>query len=197
MHWFTSDPHFNHHNIIQYCNRPFDTVSEMNEILLRNINSRVAEKDTLYVLGDWCFATKSEYLETAKKFRRRIVCKDVRLIFGNHDRPSLAEIFRTAKDLETVNVTEDTDKQRIVLCHYALRTWHRSGKGAWHLYGHSHGTLADDPHALSLDVGVDCHNYAPISFDQVRALMKQKDWKPIDHHGQKQEDSLSEEVGTP
>jgi calcineurin-like phosphoesterase family protein len=64
-----------------------------------------------------------------------------------------------------------------------MRVWNKSHHGAWHLYGHSHGTLPDDPNALSFDCGVDCHNYTPISFEQVEAIMAKKTFKPIDHHG--------------
>jgi calcineurin-like phosphoesterase family protein len=75
--------------------------------------------------------------------------------------------------------------QDITLCHYALRVFNKSHHGSWHLYGHSHGTLPDDPNSLSFDVGVDCHNYFPISLDQVKKIMSKKTWKPIDHHGKK------------
>ena len=55
--------------------------------------------------------------------------------------------------------------------------------GAWHLYGHSHGLLPDDPNALSLDVGVDCWGFRPVSFAQIQACMATKTWKPVDGHG--------------
>ena len=40
----------------------------------------------------------------------------------------------------------------------------------------------DDAGALSLDVGVDCHDYFPISFKRVKELMKKKEYIPVDHH---------------
>jgi hypothetical protein len=51
-------------------------------------------------------------------------------------------------------------------------------RGVWQLYGHSHGTLSDDEMALSFDVGVDCHNFYPISYEEVKEIMKQKKWTP-------------------
>jgi hypothetical protein len=78
-------------------------------------------------------------------------------------------------------------EERIILAHYAFRVWDRSHHGSWNLYGHSHGTLPDDPHARAIDVGIDCHNYYPIEFDQVKEIMDKKLWQPIDHHGTHQE----------
>jgi len=52
------------------------------------------------------------------------------------------------------------------------------------LFGHSHGTLPDDANALSIDVGVDCNNYFPFTFDQIKAKMDKKSFKPTDHHGE-------------
>lgn len=46
------------------------------------------------------------------------------------------------------------------------------------LYGHSHGTLPDDEAALSFDVGVDCHNFYPVSYEEVKAVMARKKWTP-------------------
>ena len=48
---------------------------------------------------------------------------------------------------------------------------------------HSHGSLADDPNSLSFDVGVDCHDFKPVSLDRVSEVMASKTFKPIDHHG--------------
>jgi len=59
-----------------------------------------------------------------------------------------------------------------------------------HLYVIQHGSLPDDPHARSFDVGVDCHGYTPISWNRVKEIMATKHWKPIDHHGGKSEDGM-------
>jgi len=53
--WWTSDYHFSHFNIIRYCNRPFKTVEEMNETIIRKHNERVKPKDTVFFLGDFIF----------------------------------------------------------------------------------------------------------------------------------------------
>ncbi|VXC07823.1 conserved hypothetical protein [Chryseobacterium sp. 8AT] len=42
------------------------------------------------------------------------------------------------------------------------------------MYGHSHGTLSDDEMSLSIDVGVDCHNFYPVSYEEIKELMKKK-----------------------
>lgn len=34
--WVTSDTHFSHKNIIEYCNRPFKDIYHMNETLVKN-----------------------------------------------------------------------------------------------------------------------------------------------------------------
>ena len=65
-----------------------------------------------------------------------------------------------------------------ILLHYAMKIWRSSFRGTWHLYGHSHGSLPDDPNSLSFDVGVDCHDYYPISYKEVKAIMAKKTWTP-------------------
>ena len=172
--FFTSDPHYNHKNIITYCNRPFASVSEMNESLINRWNSVVSHEDTTYVIGDFAFD------KNPSKFLCRLNGTKV-LIKGNHDkRPYREDGWDAIHDY-----LEITHKgKHIVMCHYSMRVWNKSHRGSWMLYGHSHGTLPDDPYSNSIDVGVDCHNYTPISFDDVERIMKKKKWKPVDHHGQ-------------
>lgn len=79
MNWFTSDWHFGHRNVINYCNRPFATVEEMNDKLIDIWNSTVKDEDTIYFLGDFSLSPRwsSEILPKLKG-TKILVC-------GNHD----------------------------------------------------------------------------------------------------------------
>lgn len=52
---FTADTHFGHMNILDFLNRPFIDVEEMNEALIENWYHRVEGNDTVYILGDMFF----------------------------------------------------------------------------------------------------------------------------------------------
>lgn len=123
-------------------------------------------------------------------YRARIRCRNIVLVLGNHDpqtmngtvRPEFATLFREVQSLLRVKVPVAGSPQLIILCHYAMKVWDRAHYGTWHLYGHSHGSLPDDPAARSWDVGVDANGYAPISVDEVAAIMAKKSFKPVDSH---------------
>jgi calcineurin-like phosphoesterase family protein len=176
---FTSDTHFDHSKVIEYCDRPFKDRDDMNEALISNWNSVVDPDDTVYHCGDFAFSNQSR----ASWFTARLNGKK-HLITGNHDRRIQ---YHSGMGWESVNpyLEVTIEKQSIVLFHYAMRVWNRSHYGAWQLYGHSHGSLPDDPTALSLDVGVDVWNYHPVSFEDLKRAMNKKTWKPKDHHGKK------------
>lgn len=177
---FTADLHIGHQNILRYQakTRPFRDLSHMHEVLIANWNAVVRPADTVYLLGDIGFGPSVPLV-------RRRLNGSIRLILGNHDKIRLedASMFTSIDQLKLI----DVDRQRIVLCHYAMRTWQFQSKGAWQLYGHSHGNLADDPGLLSCDVGADCWGMTPVSMAQLRERMSHKTWKPVDHHGRDEE----------
>ncbi len=88
-------------------------------------------------------------------------------VLGNHDRVirKIQDQFVWVKDIAEVNIRQ----QPIVLCHYAMRVWHQSGRGAWQLYGHSHGKLPAAEGSRSLDVGVDTNAFRPYSFGEIQS----------------------------
>jgi len=166
--WFTSDFHFGHHNIIRYCNRPFANTQEMDAAIADRMNACVKPNDILYFLGDFCMGSA----EQVAAYRKRLACRTIHIIEGNHDRITRTQqpLFASWGILSEVNVS----KQRIVLCHYAMRVWPRHAQGAWHLYGHSHGNLPDEPRSLSMDVGIDTHDFRPWRLDEIQSVMQTK-----------------------
>lgn len=177
--FFTADLHLFHSNCIKYCNRPFANINEMHEVLITNWNSVVTPTDIVYVVGDVAFSKNMSALESI--FKRLNGSKI--LVCGNHDRHMLKyERFRALFQSIHQLLEIKYNNKSITLCHYAMRVWNKSHHSAYHLYGHSHGSLPDDLHSLSIDVGVDCHNYTPISYDQVVEIMSKKQYNPVDNH---------------
>ena len=157
--YFTSDMHLGHKNIIKYSDRPFKSVEEMDEEIIRRFNSVVKADDIVYDLGDLCLSNFNVY---KYRFNGTLI-----RIKGSHD--------RDIKEPRMLVVAPEKlfDEYRnpisITLCHYAMRSWERSHYATWHLYGHHHGKLP--PYGLSFDVGVDCWDFYPVSLDQVKEKM--------------------------
>jgi len=164
MIFFTADQHFNHLNskgagIIQYQNRPFSDINEMNETLITNWNRRITSSDLVYILGDFCFRNSDQFL-------KRLNGKKI-LIKGDHDQDPLRFKDQFVKIEKMEKITEKG--QTITLCHYCMRVWPKSHWNSWHLFAHSHGRL--EPIGKSWDVGVDNNHFEVLSFDEIKLIM--------------------------
>lgn len=169
--FFTSDEHHGHANIIKFCNRPFSNISECTEAIIDRHNSVVKPGSRVYHLGDIFWRTVS--LKWALDIFHALNGQHY-FIYGNHDEVMeknilLREKFVWCKDLAQIEYKD----QKIVLCHYAMRTWRNSHRGAWQLYGHTHGQMPEN-NSLSFDVGVDAWDFTPVSFEQVKIKMDLK-----------------------
>jgi calcineurin-like phosphoesterase family protein len=166
MKYYTSDTHFGHENIIRFCNRPFSSVDEMAEGLIDRWNSVVRPYDEVYHLGDFAFRNKESVAPIIERLNGIKF-----LIVGNHDHRSVMELphWEWVKPYAEIK-DEGTN---VVLFHYAIREWHKKHHGAYHLFGHSHGGLP--PHGNSLDVGVDCWDWRPVTLSQVRERISHSD----------------------
>jgi calcineurin-like phosphoesterase family protein len=169
--YFTSDEHYGHRRIIDFCKRPFSDIYEMREKLIAAHNAKVGLGDITYHLGDIFWRTMS--IDEALDIMKRLNGQHV-LVLGNHDElvegsPILRSKFVKIADMLTVDKTATCPK--IVLCHYAMRVWHNSHKGSWQLYGHSHAALPEAT-TLSFDCGVDTRpDFAPWSEVEIAAKM--------------------------
>lgn len=175
--WFTSDTHFNHANIIKFCNRPYTDVQDMEDQLIDNWNSKVKNNDTIYHLGDFAFTwwkDASSVDDLLAKLNGNKI-----LLIGNHDsfQVKKSKLWSSVHDYLEIKVS----KQKAILSHYPFRVWNGMGHGSFMLHGHSHGSLLDIG-GKTMDVGTDCHNWHPIRFDEVCEYMQDREIKIEDHH---------------
>ena len=158
--FFTSDEHYGHKNIIKFCNRPYDSVDEMNQDIIDKFNSVVPSNGLTIHAGDFLLGKSVKSQDIISSLAGRHI-----FIKGSHDKWSDG-----ASHHEIIELT--IDKQPIIICHYAMRVWARSHYNSWHLYGHSHGGLP--PEGKSWDIGVDSNDFYPLSYDDIKTIMKDR-----------------------
>lgn len=166
----TSDTHYGHANIIKYCNRPFSSVEEMNEVMIERHNAVVREKDIIYHLGDVYMSMKGKFLEklTGRK----------RLILGNHD---------TGKDqylhqfFQKIDIWRMWPEFNLLLSHVPV---HASSlyKVKANLHGHIHQNLVMDekkssewglvPDDRYINACVEHNDYRPVNIEEFAARVK-------------------------
>jgi calcineurin-like phosphoesterase family protein len=157
--FLTSDLHFGHKNVIEFCNRPFGSVEHMDQSLIDNWNMVVGHSDHVWFLGDFSFATEERTRDILKQL------KGIKhLIVGNHDRKGRAEklfnkywqdFFVDSHDYYRLKV----DGIKAVLCHFPFASWERN---YYNFHGHWHSAAGYQNKWMQWDVGVDANNYAPI-----------------------------------
>lgn len=168
--WITSDTHFGHANICRGTTnwrledgsipedqtRDFDTLHQMNDTIVNNINAVVGQGDVLIHLGDWSFGG----FDNIQKLRDRIICKEIHLLFGNHDhhiernRGNCQSLFTSVQHFLQIEYMGQT----IESMHYPISSWNGLRKGRIHLHGHCH--LSNEHkfgNGRRMDVGMDGH----------------------------------------
>ena len=165
--YFTADTHFGHMNILEFCNRPFIDVEEMNETLIENWNHRVKGNDTVYILGDMFFRCLG-----AEMILKRLRGKK-RLIIGNHDGSWMNQIENSKYFVGVDHFLEISDgKRALIMCHYPLLTW-KHAKKSYMIHGHIHNDTSEDLSPLLhkrdnvLNAGVDINHFTPVTFDEL------------------------------
>lgn len=170
MIWFTSDLHFNHTNILKYepISRPFETIEEMNEVLIENWNRHVNEEDTVYVLGDLCMGKDADIPAILERLKGHII-----LIRGNHDGSKRRKIYEK-HGIEIKDICYLPYKGRyFVMCHFPiaseefLKMVRKDNSEVIMLYGHVHSNAAKGYVDGTFHVGVDTNGLAPVSIEEI------------------------------
>ena len=203
--FFTSDTHYNHKNICRGVTnwrmqdgsipidqtRDFKNLEHMNDTIVDNINKTVGQNDILIHLGDWSFGG----FESIQEFRERIVCKNIYLLYGNHDhhiennRQNIQSTFSQTSQYQMLTVYNHKGENKVefILMHYPLTSWHDMNKGRFHLFGHVH--LPSNKKIMegrSMDVGMDGNNMMPYNMTEIVKKLSDRPVRanklPFDHH---------------
>lgn len=182
--FFTSDTHFGHSKIINYCKRPFSSIEEHDKTLIQNWNNVVGQDDTVFHLGDFAYGNSQFVSNIIKQLNGNII-----LIKGNHDlrnmNPTLYNMFSDAVYQARILI----DKQTVYLNHFPFLCFEHGDINLYkdnysiQLFGHVHSgplTSSEDTSRLNIllptqyDVGVDNNNFTPISWIDVKNKIKQQ-----------------------
>lgn len=142
MKYYVSDLHLFHENAIRFDQRPFGSVQQMHDTILKNWNDRVMNGDYVYILGDVSMRGKNKDLIA---FVARLKGRKV-LIRGNHDDVSdyrYQQLFVEICDYKEIHDSVGKEKYGLVLSHYPIFSWKNMGRGKILLYGHTHVSAED------------------------------------------------------
>lgn len=178
MDYYTSDLHLGHENILKH--RPmFETIEEMNEVLIDNWNKKVKNDDIIYIVGDFSFRSKTpveDFLERLKGKKH--------LILGNHDScwlkkskyETLSQYFESICHMNVFNISKKK-KIQATLCHYPMLEWNESRYASnvvsYLIHGHIHNNKDDvydyikEHQPTALNCGVDVNNFEPVTLEEL------------------------------
>ena len=162
--YFIADTHFGDSAILRYENRPFENVSHMDNELISRWNSVVSDDDRVYVLGDFGAEGYETEVISALKGKKY-------LIKGNHDVKS-NDYYRKAGFEEVYDHPIILDNFWI-LSHDAVYV--NINMPYANLFGHVHNSpVVKDYSDQHFCVSVERIEYAPVCFERVKQVVKEK-----------------------
>ena len=153
-----ADTHFNHKNIIAYCNRPFENVTEMNEYIINKWNGVVNKNDLVIHLGDFGFGSE----ENLKEINARLNGYKI-LIKGNHD------YKRSNYSWHRIGFGSVQDKEcefnKFIFSHYPIEV----PEDYYNIFGHIHNKQLEPNFSKGNHICVSCENidYTPVRLKDV------------------------------
>ena len=174
MNYFIADLHFGHKNCLAFDNRPFNTIEEHDEYIIKTWNETVTNEDDVYILGDISWHKVDKTIEIFKQLKGK-----KHLIRGNHDDHFLksSELKRLFVDIRNYEEIASGDGKSIVLCHYPMPCFRNHFYGWYHLYGHVHNSfewnmMENTKRQMTALYDKECKMY------NVGAMMSYIDYKP-------------------
>ena len=133
--FFIADTHFGHANCIDFDDRPFSNVDEMDNEIIQRWNKKVGENDDVYIVGDFAYRNNRPVRHYTSRLNGHL-----HLIRGNHDQinEETLNCFEEIRDMKEIKVPLYGTERRVFMCHYFIPNYPGSRYQAIHLHGHSH-----------------------------------------------------------
>lgn len=184
MIYFISDLHIGHKNILEYSNRPFSSLQEMEDEIVKRHNAVVNDYDKVIFVGDVFFCNQMD----ASKFLKRLNGMKI-LVLGNHDLKANA-MYKIGFDFVVQNMQIRVGKNVVNVCHYPYRwPWYKrwpkmlfSSKawrkrhfknikddGKWLIHGHTHSR--QQVNGRQINVCVEAWDYQPVSITKIAEII--------------------------
>ena len=153
-----SDTHFYHKNIIRYCNRPFESIEEMNAALIKNWNDTVNYDDIVIFCGDFCFCRTAEKKEVTTAITEQLNGHKV-IVKGNHD---FKQLKYTDCGWDGEFYQEWIFNDRFSFRHRPDNIQNDADKFDFIFYGHVHDKVIGDAPVNTINVCVDVNDFRPL-----------------------------------
>ena len=156
--WLISDPHFDHRNIIKYCSRPFNSLEEMNNLILTNWKANIREDDLVFFLGDMAYGRDSR---SPRWWLTQLPGVKVYLK-GSHDHGIRPTSVLPGVHIVVPYIILETDTRDFLLIHVPENTpeWYEG----WVVHGHHHNyNPYMDKTKRWVNISVERTNYGPIN----------------------------------
>lgn len=184
--FFTSDTHFGHENIINFCGRPFSNATEMDEALIENWNFIVKPQDHISHLGDVTLARGGQAIQGRYIKLINRLHGHKRLFLGNHDHMPIKAYLLMG--FEKIYATW-RDENGLLFSHIPIHPM-SMGSAIANVHGHIHNAQASFPPVVQtyqkqsdiaplkvvkpyINVCVEVTNYKPISFDEILVKIRE------------------------
>lgn len=170
MDYIISDNHFNHEAIIGYESRPFASVKEMNEYMIKKWNSVISNKDTIYHVGDFAWGN----FEAVQAILSRLNGRKI-LIKGNHDEHKSDTWWKRAGFDDVISGGIIKDKFYFITHEPMYMNEHMP-------YVNIHGHLHSQEYKSSqyFNVSVELHDYTPILWNTIKEIYE----KDVEERGE-------------
>lgn len=174
--FYISDHHFHHAGIIEYENRPFNDVTEMDVFMLHAWNIWVSPNDTVVYGGDLALGSIRRYKERITSLVRTLNGRKI-LVKGNHERSR-----KTSLAIGFDEVYSYYFEDGILVIHNLMTNWDRLcqqiNEADYVLYGHVHELLLEDPRVAGqekfINISVEHLDYIPRTIEELIVIRKKQ-----------------------